>query len=99
MSSLDHCCAKTTATSAFFAAAAALAGLAPESKVTLAPGTFATTAFKGEVGNHTCSFHLGEERPGGSTCADPPPEIMAVSAFVPMMAILRARRSSGSTPV
>src|SRR6201996_6966915 len=75
------------ATSDFLASAAADAGFAPESNSTFAPGAWAQIAFKGEVGNHTCACHGAAGRPGGSTCADPPPEIMPVSACGPITAI------------
>src|SRR5260370_34275215 len=75
------------AISDFLASSAAAAGSLPESKATVAAGTLALTAFNGEVGNHMCSFHFEGGRPGASTCAEPPPEIMAESAFGPMMAM------------
>src|SRR5712692_896406 len=87
------------ATSDFFASSAADSEFVPESNCTLAPGTFALTAFKGEVGNHTCSCHFAPGRPGGSTCADPPPEIMLALACAPIIAMeCNFVRSSGSTP-
>src|ERR1700692_2661390 len=99
-SSLVHWCANTIATSDCFARAAVAAGSAPEANFTLNPGALAATAFKGEVGNHTCSFHLNDENPGGSTCADPPPEIMLSSACVPIIATERTfARSHGNTPL
>ena len=47
------------ATSEDFASAAAVAGFCPESNFTSADGTFAFTAFSGEVGNQICSSHSG----------------------------------------
>src|SRR2546429_3838539 len=56
-------------------------------------------AFSGEDGNQTCSFHLVAPCPGGSTCAEPPPEIMLVSAFGPITAMeCSFARSSGNIP-
>src|SRR5258707_7311566 len=87
------------ATSDFFASSTADSEFAPESNCTLALGAFALTAFSGEVGNHMCSCHFAPGRPGGSTCADPPPEIMLVSACAPIIAMeCTFVRSSGSTP-
>src|ERR1700676_3936997 len=76
MSSLVHWCANTMATSDSLARVAVAAGSAPEANLTFKPGALAATAFNGEVGNHTCACHLGAVDPTGSTCADPPPEIM-----------------------
>src|SRR6201999_928925 len=87
--SLIHSYANTIATSHFAASAAAAAGSAPESKATWAPGAAARTAFRGEVGNHTCDCQGWAGSPGGSTCADPPPEIMPVSALGPITAMER----------
>src|SRR5580704_9382428 len=84
------------ATSDCFASAAAEPISAPESNCTLAPGTFALTACRGDVGNQTCSIHREGGLPGGSTCAEPPPEIMPVPALGPMIAIeWICARSSG----
>src|ERR1700688_922324 len=99
-SSLVHWCANTITTSDSLARAAVAAGSAPEANLTLKPGALAATAFNGEVGNHTCAFHAGAENPGGSTCADPPPEIMPSSACVPTIAMERTfARSNGNTPL
>ena len=67
--------------------AAAAAGSLPESNFTVAPDASAVTAFKGDGGNQTCDCHAGSVLPGGSTCADPPPEIMPTFACEPMMAM------------
>src|SRR6202166_5272283 len=100
MSSLVHWCTNTMATSDCLARAVVAAGSAPEANFTVDPEALAATAFNGEVGNHTCSFHLNDENPGGSTCADPPPAIMLSSACVPMIAMERTfARSKGSIPL
>src|SRR6516225_6607030 len=87
------------ATSDLLANAAADAGSAPEANSTVAPGVLAAMALSGDDGNQTCSFHLVAPRPGGSTCAEPPPEIMPVLAFGPMTAMERSLAgSSGNIP-
>src|ERR1700733_11179286 len=88
------------ATSDFRARAAADAGSAPESNSTLAPLAAADTAFNGDVGNHTCDCQGWAGSPGGSTCADPPPEIMPVSACGPITAMeCTVVGSSGNRPL
>src|SRR5215467_14040698 len=99
MPSLIHWCAKTMATSDDFARDAAEAGSDPESNFTLADGAIAFTAFNGEVGNQTCDSHAGAVLPGGSTCAEPPPEIIPMSAFFPMIAMLRSLPASRGSRV
>src|SRR5664279_5693275 len=84
------------ATSAVFAKAAAEAGSVPGSYWTFARGAAARMAFKGDVGNQMGSSHavlpfpggMIAFPPGGSTWADPPPEIMPTSACVPITAML-----------
>src|SRR5512143_832492 len=79
------------ATSAVFAAAAAAAGSVPGSQVTFTPEARARIAFNGDDGYHTSAsqrFVVGTALPpGGSTCAEPPPEITPTSACEPITAI------------
>src|SRR3954447_10034163 len=67
------------------ASAAALFLSLPERQSTFALGSFAWMVFNGEVGNQTCACHSWVG-PGGSTWAEPPPEIMPKSARSPMIA-------------
>src|ERR1700728_1275892 len=98
MPSLDHMYAKTTATSAPFAAAAAAAGSVPGSYLTVALGARAWIALSGEVGNQISSSQWVAPLPSGmmalppmgSTCAEPPPEIMPTSECDPITAIVRS---------
>ena len=91
---------KTMATSEALASAAAVAGSAPSLYSTFAPGAFARIAFSGDEGNQTAGppYRLGPP-PGGSTCADPPPESTPVSACDPISAMdLTSAALSGSWP-
>src|SRR6202030_4657967 len=93
------------ATWADLARAAATAGSEPESNCTFAPGALARIDFNGDVGNHTwaCQYVLPLPGgmialpPGGSTWAEPPPEIIPTSAWAPITAMLATlETSSGS---
>ena len=83
------------ATSALFARAAAESKFVPASNSTFAFGAFARMAFNGEVGNHTGCPHTVARfpggmmtlPPGGSTCAEPPPESIPISACAPIRAM------------
>lgn len=81
-----------------FAKAAAAFTSTPSWYSTFALAALPRAALSGELGNQTAGppKRLGPP-PGGSTCADPPPERTLVSAFDPMIAIdLTRAASSGS---
>ena len=86
------------ATSADLASAAAAAGSVPASYNTLADGAFARMFFSGDVGNQISSCQCVAPLPGGwiafppggSTCADPPPEIIPTSECAPITAMERS---------
>ena len=87
------------AMSELWASFAAESKSVPGSKVILVCGSLSRSAASGEVGNQMCSCQtvaplpggMMALPPGGSTCAEPPPEIMPTSAWPPIMAMLRTR--------
>src|SRR5271154_523071 len=91
-----HWYAKTIARSELLARLAADCKSVPGSKVIFAFGNFSRRAFRGDVGNQTwsCQFvaplpgGMIALPPGGSTWAEPPPEIIPTSARPPIIAIV-----------
>src|SRR5450432_410596 len=107
MPSLSHWLTKTMATLEDAARAAAAAALVPSLYCTLAPGTLARIAFKGDEGSQIAGDQQGGHGlpsiraapPTGCTWAEPPPESTATSAFDPITAMDARFVASGSTPV
>src|ERR1017187_4625140 len=88
MPSLVGSFTNTMATSEALASDAAAAGSVPSLYCTLALGTLVPMALRGEVGNQTAGPpNRLAPPPGGSTCAEPPPESMLVSACEPISAM------------
>ncbi len=103
--SLFHWVAKTTATSALLARAAATFGSEPSAKAT-SPLALARIAASGAEGWKTMPPPQAGAPLGGGilmeslgiTCEEPPPEITPASAWPPITAILPPRTARGSTP-
>src|ERR1022692_2299615 len=84
-----------------FASLAAAAGSLPSSYSTAACGALARMYFKGEEGNQAGRIHgvppfrwVTASPPGGSTCAEPPPERTPTSACDPISAMDFTRAAS-----